>query len=281
MRSKRGGWPYGHPPNTQFELNTQSPQARGLIAWWSMLGQSRGNTLRDLIRGAAGSLNDAVWANRGVGSCIYLDGTSGMAVPTFGDVDISTSFTMHSVMYLPTKPDSWVILFGRSNAQGAIAGWTACQYCYGTTYAFGIGDGAGGFAFDANIAVLPLNTWLYLTTTYDGTVVKSYINGRYQTGQDIATGVTPWSTANSWETGWGDNVNNRLVGYFSEGRLYNRTLSAAEVWVLYDPATRWELYAPVVRYWALGAVAAAGWAFNPVWDGRGVIGSSIVRGVGR
>lgn len=36
------GWPYGHPINTQFDVNWDSPQALGLVAWWPMIGSQGG-----------------------------------------------------------------------------------------------------------------------------------------------------------------------------------------------------------------------------------------------
>ena len=72
---------------------------------------------------------------------------------------------------------------------------------------------------------------------------------------------------------------NYFTGKIGDVRIYNRALSPAEIWAMYDPATRWELYAPVMPSGMVYVSAAGGWAFNPVWTGRGVIGSSIVRGV--
>lgn len=42
-------------------------------------------------------------------------------------------------------------------------------------------------------------------------------------------------------------------------RIYNRTLSAGDVWRLYDPATRWELYESMQPEWG-GRTFQAAWA---------------------
>jgi hypothetical protein len=43
-------------------------------------------------------------------------------------------------------------------------------------------------------------------------------------------------------------------GRVGDVRIYNRALSGAEHWQLYDPQTRWELYKPLQRMWAVGAI---------------------------
>ena len=70
---------------------------------------------------------------------------------------------------------------------------------------------------------------------------------------------------------------NSFYGLLSDVRIYNRALSAAEVWQQWAPQTRWELYRPLVR--RVWTVPAGGWAYNPVWNGRGVIGSNVITGV--
>jgi len=46
------------------------------------------------------------------------------------------------------------------------------------------------------------------------------------------------------------------VGNLLDFRIYNRVLTVDEVWQLYAPETRWELYEPVVRQWVVGVTAA-------------------------
>jgi len=59
-------------------------------------------------------------------------------------------------------------------------------------------------------------------------------------------------------------------------RIYDYQVPQAIMWQMWAPRTRWDLYRPLRRYW--GVKRAGGWAFNPVYDGRGIIGSNIVTG---
>jgi len=47
LRLKHGGWSFSQPPNVQFELNTELPVAKNLVAWWTTLADG-GNLLRNM-----------------------------------------------------------------------------------------------------------------------------------------------------------------------------------------------------------------------------------------
>jgi len=49
-RTKRGGWPYGQPPNVQFEINWDSQQADGLVLWMPWGGGTPGTHSRQVDR---------------------------------------------------------------------------------------------------------------------------------------------------------------------------------------------------------------------------------------
>jgi len=59
----RGGWPFTGPPNCDFELNTNSPQAQGLVGWWPTLG-ARGWVMPDRSgHGMSGTFqNTGTWS---------------------------------------------------------------------------------------------------------------------------------------------------------------------------------------------------------------------------
>jgi hypothetical protein len=67
-----------------------------------------------------------------------------------------------------------------------------------------------------------------------------------------------------------------LSGMAADVRVYDRALSDAESWAMYDPATRWELYKPITRYWA-GSYIEDG---RIIFDYSGIF-RGIRRGVGR
>lgn len=67
-------------------------------------------------------------------------------------------------------------------------------------------------------------------------------------------------------------------GTIAEARIYNRQLSAAEVYRMYNPATRFDLYAPVMRSVAASTTSRASLGvLGSQVIGSGVIGSGVIR----
>lgn len=88
-----------------------------------------------------------------------------------------------------------------------------------------------GFNRDVHGTVsLALSTWYFITMTYDGTNVRLYVNGKLDVGPTAEALNTPNSTViiGSY-SGW----NAFFRGTIDDLRLYNRTLSAAEIRTLY------------------------------------------------
>jgi hypothetical protein len=72
-------------------------------------------------------------------------------------------------------------------------------------------------------------------------LAKFYVNGVYK-GQ-----VADYNPIVQAFQCFDDFHAQRLDGTIQDIRFYNRALTDAEVFALYDPATRWDLYAPVAR----------------------------------
>jgi hypothetical protein len=76
-------------------------------------------------------------------------------------------------------------------------------------------------------APLAANTWSHLAATYDGTMLRLYVNG-VQTASIAQTGSIATST-NPLQIG-GDNIFGQYFqGLIDEVRVYNRPLSQAEI----------------------------------------------------
>jgi len=75
-----------------------------------------------------------------------------------------------------------------------------------------------------------------------------------------------------------DPVVNKLIAIWDELRVYDRALSDAEVWSLYDPQTRWDLYWQRRRTFFLPA-AATGGGFQPAWARHATV--TLGAGAGR
>jgi len=76
-------------------------------------------------------------------------------------------------------------------------------------------------------AVLPLNTWVHVATTYDGATLRTYVGGQ-QVAATSTTGAIETSTEPLRIGGnsiWGEYFS----GAIDEVRIYNRALTAAEI----------------------------------------------------
>ena len=91
--------------------------------------------------------------------------------------------------------------------------------------------------------------------TYDGANLRIYVNG-YDKGSQGKTGNVAVSTI---DLHIGENVAGaeRFDGIIYEVRVYDRAFSPAEVLQLWDAITRWDIYLPIQRAWAVKAPAVA------------------------
>ena len=265
--TKRGGWSYGHPPNTQFTLNRQSPQSRGLVAWWPMIGDRGASTVRNYGR----SLDGTYAAGQVSGPSTW--GT----LPSFdaggGYVDI-TGFSGTGGIWTFS---AWMNSTTASNNQYLADFQTGRLVIAHAANVASISYYDGGW-HDIAAAVADsewhLETWVLNGPANLGIIYRDAVS----LGSDTYSGANPGGAASVIGARYNGSQAQAFLGFMADIRIYNRALSAAEVWAMYDPATRWELYAPVMpQFYVLAP--AGGWPFSPVWQGRGVVGSSIVRGV--
>lgn len=259
-------WVYRGPPNYPFVLNRASWQARGLMAWWPMLGSRGATALHDFAGNIDGVADVAINAQDPIVGTVFLStdpneislGASSQFTP------VTNELTVSGWAYAETGGDNNSTLFvfqgGTNNSRLRVV----------------------RFGNDATVRVWYRNSIDGLSPLDSGNILSTTkINHICLTIKDadlrlFANGVQVASTANidathtfnflaanayigQWTSGRG------WVGPIGEFRLYNRVLTPIEVYQLYAPQTRWELYQPVQRD-ALAFVAAAG--VGPVYPGR-------------
>ena len=72
--------------------------------------------------------------------------------------------------------------------------------------------------------------WFHFATSYDGTRHRVYFNGLFHDGQDI-TGTLDVDSGKDWQIGAKDGAV-LWPGQIDDVRMYNRTLSVEEIWIL-------------------------------------------------
>jgi len=238
------------PPNVPFERNINTMQSAGLVAWWPPdrhpgigygVPDMAGN-LPAVLTSGLGWKYDSVfgWAWDYVANeAYYLNaGNSELLNPT-GAMSISCWFNTDA-------PSNEGALVARDHDHDrsyilVLASAKLSFYCGGGVGLYGaVGPNlATGRSYLGTIAGDPTRNWnLYL----DGVLIGS-----------MAWSAPKISDHNT-SIGRREYPSSQIAfdGRIGDVRIYNRCLSAQEVWQLYDPITRWELYKPLRRLWVAG-----------------------------
>jgi hypothetical protein len=75
-------------------------------------------------------------------------------------------------------------------------------------------------------SALPLNTWSFLTATYDGTTLRTYVNGTQVASKAVSGNIV--TTSNPLRIG-GDWSAEMFTGLIDNVRIYNKALTAAQI----------------------------------------------------
>ncbi len=204
--------------------NEPPPPTTGLVAAYSFAAGS-GPTVADASgRGNAGSISGAVWSGAGrFGSALSFDGVNDwVTVPDAASLDLTSGLTVEAWVR-PSRLGGWRTVVFKERPGGVVYGL--------------YGDQAGGrplgqvFIGGERNAVgsssLPLSAWSHLASTFDGSVVRLYVNGALA-GSSAVAGAMGASSGplriggNSVWAEW-------FAGLIDEVRVYNRALSPAEI----------------------------------------------------
>lgn len=240
---------YGSRPTNYplLRMNGESDQARNLAAWFP---SSYGNSVRQL-RDVAGNHSRMLFNSSSIADITYsaMDPYGAMLVPHINGPNY-TEFL---------DPD----FTGVASANATIAYWVYLPDTSRCGTFVKVGGGTSGFGLGFGNTQVNNNgnniVGLYENVRFIGTGVsigtgvhhlamvlnnsgfpEMYLDGR--SVYSDASGAPSATTSGlflSYATG--NSVAADGCGLF-DARVYNRPLSAREIWALYAPATRWELY---------------------------------------
>ncbi|MEM3616535.1 MAG: LamG domain-containing protein [Candidatus Bathyarchaeia archaeon] len=203
----------------------------GLVGYWSF-DEGTGTTAYDSSgNNNHGTIYGATWTNGKIGNALQFDGIDDYVfIENSPSLQVSQSITITAWTKVEeTTGDHQIIL----------AKWyPSPSYVLemqpdGQTPQLAIVNSAGTVIYAISNIAIPIGEWAHITGTYDGLNVKIYVNG-ILTGTSELCGpinigdqpVLIGAHAVEWDRNW-------FNGIIDEVKIYNRALSAEEVWAEY------------------------------------------------
>lgn len=270
-----------HAPKPPFTLNKDSPQAQALFGWWPMQAHNSVPP-RDL----------SGYGNHGVlvgepsksaserGLVLDLDGVNDaidLGQSSVLDFDPATEAgSMSAWVKATTQPGNFNIIIGDwSDTIQEFGIWIS-----NTTNIAGF---CGGEITSASSGVDLSGEWQHVLVTNDadgsGEAQKIYVDGLLK---DSGISGTELDTTNGFVIGYRQANNDRFFkGLIDDVRVYRRELTAGEIWSLYSPSTRWDLYWQRQRtYFFVAAAPVGGRIMSSLAKTGGLAGPGGIAGQG-
>lgn len=271
------------PTGQPFAMKRDSPQSRGLAAWWPALGQIGVGTLLDFgMRGNHGAFGASTAAPSWltdplVTAKLSFDGSN-------DEITLPTTFKLNTA-------GAWAVSYWCYLTETAFAGNSAFPVTMalpdvtGQEFYVGFFNNAGqydgltlGNSGTYGSLVLPTvsqfqNTWAHLIISHAGGTFNATNAIGYMNGVPKTLSAGGGTQNNALTQGWIGRYfgsNGFFKGYLSDVRVYDRPISAAEAWQMFDPQTRWELYQPL-RNRAVYTFDAAGGILRQMLTHHGAV----------
>lgn len=275
-------WDFGRP-RPPYALNKDCWQAQGLAAWWPMAERSVAVSGNPIVRDWSGNLNHLA-AQQVAPQSWQEDHNAGVnvgATRSHGMVPIFASGSGHYLLYngavLTAEPMTLVAWWLMSDTAanytplsiGTAAGsarWQLTGNSTSTNLRATSVNSAGTVGEATSSPTYAANQWLHQVGVFaSSTDRRSFVNG-----ENKATDTTAISVSGVDRTTLGARYASGAIGAYLNGRIsdvriYNRALSDEEVFALYNPATRWDLYYPIGRksWFPVGKAASAAASSDP------------------
>jgi hypothetical protein len=201
-----------------------SNASTGLVAAFGF-EETTGTTATDSSgSGNAGTINGPTRSTTGkFGSALSFDGINDqVSVPDANTLDLTNAMTLEAWVR-PSALSAWRTILMKEQTAGLVYG----LYANGDTNRPSAHIYTNVERDVRGTAAVPVNAWTHVAATYDGAVLRFFINGTQVSTANIA-GTILTSTGQLRIGGnsiWGEWFN----GLIDEVRVYKRTLTAAEI----------------------------------------------------
>ncbi|MFW0862569.1 MAG: DUF2341 domain-containing protein [Candidatus Komeilibacteria bacterium] len=161
-----------------------------------------------------------------VGKCYSFDGGDYMIL---GDYDlVSDRGTWMGWIYMNDLDTNAMIT--KWNNSGTMEWWFGQYTGDSDEIHLAFNEGFSGYrAYYSSGAGLQAGQWYHLAATYDGDLIKFYVNGKYQSTTDAYNGIVTNGSTNVMIGGQNNGPTATINGYLDEIKVYNRVLSDREI----------------------------------------------------
>ncbi len=203
---------------------------RGLVAHYNFDGNANDSS----GNGKHGTENGGVsYVTGQFGQAVSFDGGDDyLEIPDTNLLDLSNSLTLSAWIYTTSH---------EANTKGIISKGRSSN---GTGYRLGVYNGKADLGLNNNLyncfvhSKEPINTnkWVHIAGSWDGTIMKIYVNGSLNNTNDSCAGSSLTDSSESLNIG---RETSGLTGrYFrgrtDEARIYNRALTESEINEVYQ-----------------------------------------------
>jgi Concanavalin A-like lectin/glucanases superfamily len=269
------------PPHGPAQVNRASPQADGLVAWWPALASDQ-SAARDLAgRGFDAAFQGGTpptWGSLAEGWQALDLGSGGGYAEAADDDLLSPAANLGAITVAawvnvtawPSGGQNRAPIVAKGNGGTGANAYEYALYVNGASPAEGNAHSVTGVVWkqdgatywegsaDADAVSLGVTYHVAFTLGPDAAQIALFQDGLTVgsgvfVGGTLTAGDSPVDLGRRPDGATGQTLNALLA----DVRVYSRALSPAEIWQLYDPPTRWDLYAGAAGLDAPGAAPRA------------------------
>ena len=223
-------------PSSIFGQSCEPPPS-GMVAWY----KGEGNANDSSGNGFHGSLGNSGIVPGHIGQAFkFSTQTESAVIPNNQGLFPSTALTIEAWV----NPSSYSSCAGSyrvfHTVQAVITGYATIIGCDGK-FIGAIFDPNGVAEAVVSNAAIPAGTFTHVAVTWDGSNLRSYINGALD---NVAATTMPAIGTNTHDLRIGNAAALGFLGQIDEVSLYNRALSAAEIAAIFSAGTAGKCFTP-------------------------------------
>ncbi len=212
-------------------VNNTATSVQGLQAAYSFDEGSGSTATDDAGRGNTGTFQGAGWGVGRFGSAATFDGSALVNVADSNSLDLTTAMTLEAWVLPTTIDDAWQsVLFKEQPSNVVYSLYASSSGAIPASSVFV----AGSENDVRGTASIPAGAWTHLASTYDGNVLRLYVNGTLAASEPMTGPLT--ASSGMLRIGGNTIWPEWFEGRVDEVRIYSRTLTQGEI--QNDMATR-------------------------------------------